>query len=123
MKKYVENIIPVVVIVLLILGFAMLVGSKVHAQNVEEARREQREAMESIYISNVRERLAEKGFCNSGVNMTKETNEAGEWEYTVIIYNHSFAWMEEATKADFERELADMGSSNLGKISLSLLAR
>ena len=123
MKKYFENIIPAAVIVLLILGFAMLVGGKVHAQNAEAARREQREAMESIYISNVREQLAEKGFCNSGVNMTKETNEAGEWEYTVIIYHHSFAWMDETVKADFERELTDIGSSTLGKISLSLLAR
>lgn len=123
MKKYMENIIPAVVILLLILIFALLVGRKVYAQSVEEACIAQREAMESAYITAIKGELSEVGFCNSGVNMTKATNDEGEWEYTVTIYHRSFEWMEETARIKLEKELAGMGSDDLGKISLSLLAR
>lgn len=123
MKKYMENIIPAAIILLLIIVFALLVERKVHAQNAEAAVREQRETMESLYITSVKEELAEAGFANSGVNMTKATGENGEWEYTVVIYHRSFAWMEEDAKAVMETELEEMGSGSLGKISLTLLER
>lgn len=123
MKKYMDTIIPVAVIAVLVAVFAVLIGSKVYAQSVETAQREQREARESAYLSVIKEELKEAGFNNSGVNMTKVTNEEGEWEYTVTIYHRSFEWMETADKAAMEQRLADMGSSTLGKISLELLAR
>ncbi len=123
MRKHMETIIPTVVIVLLILTFAVLVGNKVHAMSLEEAHKQQREALESNYIATMREVLEQKGFYNSGVNMTKATNEDGEWEYTVIIYNHSFEWMEDLTKGELEEELVMIGEDSLGKISLSLLVR
>lgn len=123
MKKYMENVIPAIVIAVLIIIFALLVGRKIYAQNVEEAYRAQREAMESIYITTIKDELSEAGFCNSGVNMTKATNDEGEWEYTVTIYHRSFEWMEENARIQMEEELAEMGHENLGKISLSLLSR
>ena len=123
MKKYMKNIIPAAIILLLIIIFALPVGRKVHAQNAEEAVREQREAMESLYITSVKEELAEAGFVNSGVNMTKATGENGEWEYTVVIYHRSFEWMEEEAKRNMQNELEEMGSGSLGKISLTLLER
>lgn len=123
MRKHMENIIPAVVIVLLILAFAVLVGSKVQAACLEEARNLQREALESTYVVTMRGVLEENGFYNSGVNMTKATNEEGEWEYTVIIYNRSFEWMEDLAREELEKELVMIGEDSLGKISLDLLAR
>lgn len=123
MKKYMENIIPAAIILLLIILFALLVGRKVYAQSMETAAMEQREAMESIYITAIKEELYDAGFTNSGVNMTKATNENGEWEYTVVIFHHSFEWMEENVKENMEDRLEKMGAENLGKISLTLLAR
>lgn len=123
MKKYMENIIPAAIILLLILLFALLVGRKVYAQSMETVVREQREAMESIYITSIKDELGKVGFTNSGVNMTKATNENGEWEYTVVIYHRSFEWMEANAKDDLENRLEEMGAENLGKISLTLLAR
>lgn len=123
MRKHMENIIPAVVIVLLILVFALLVGNKVYAESVEAARTEQREVLESTYLTTMRGVLEESGFYNSGVNMTKATNEEGEWEYTVIIYNRSFEWMEDLAREELEEELVMMGEDSLGKISLDLLAR
>ncbi len=123
MKKYMENIIPAVIIFLLIILFALLVGKKIYAQSVEAAAREQREAMESIYITAIKDELGEVGFANSGVNMTKATNESGEWEYTVVIFHRSFEWMEASAKEDLANRLEEMGVENLGKISLTLLAR
>lgn len=123
MRKHLEHIIPAAVIGLLVIVFALLVGSKVYAQNEEEARREHREAVESAYITTVKEQLRAEGFSNSGVNMTKATNESGEWEYTVTIYHRSFEWMEDNDRADLEKKLAEMGSNSLGKISLDLLTR
>ena len=79
--------------------------------------------MESTYIAEVKETLRDSGFVNSGVNLTKETNASGDWEYTLVIYNRSFDWMEETVRADLEKELADMANDELGKISLALLAR
>ncbi len=123
MRKHMENIIPAVVIVILILVFALLVGNKVYAESVEAARTEQREALESTYIATMREVLEERGFYNSGVNMTKVTNEEGEWEYTVTIYNRTFEWMEDLAKEELEENLISTGEGSLGEISLSLLAR
>lgn len=123
MRKHMENIIPAVVIVLLILVFALLVGNKVYAESVEAARTEQREVLESTYLTTMRGVLEENGFYNSGVNMTKATNEEGEWEYTVIIYNRSFEWMEDLAREELEKELVMIGEDSLGKISLDLLVR
>lgn len=123
MRKHMENIIPAVVIVLLILVFALLVGNKVYAESVEAARTEQREVLESTYLTTMRDVLEENGFYNSGVNMTKATDEEGEWEYTVIIYNRSFEWMEDLAREELEKELVMIGEDSLGKISLDLLVR
>lgn len=123
MKKYLEHIIPAIVIIFLIAVFAMFVGTKVHAKTMEAAIREQRENMESTYITAVKSELQANGFMNSGVNMTKATNETGEWEYTVFIYHRSFEWMEADDKVALEKELEVLGSESLGKISLRLVAR
>lgn len=122
MKKYINKMIPVAVITVLVVVFVVLIGGKVYAKSVESAERERREQMESIYITMLRDELKQDGFDNSGVNMTKVTNAEGEWEYTVIIYNSSFAWMDDAEQSILEKQLADMGSETLGKISLDLLA-
>lgn len=123
MRKNMENIIPAAAVVIMILVFAFLAGQKVYGQTIERVERERRDAMESTYIAEVKETLRDSGFVNSGVNLTKETNASGDWEYTLVIYNRSFDWMEETVRADLEKELADMANDELGKISLALLAR
>jgi len=123
MRKNMENIIPAAAVVIMILVFAFLAGQKVYGQTIERVERERRDAMESTYIAEVKETLRDSGFVNSGVNLTKETNASGDWEYTLVIYNRSFDWMEETVRADLEKELADMANDELGKISLALLSR
>lgn len=123
MRKNMENIIPAAAVVIMILVFAFLAGQKVYGQTIERVERERRDAMESTYIAEVKETLCDSGLVNSGVNLTKETNASGDWEYTLVIYNRSFDWMEETVRADLEKELADMANDELGKISLALLAR
>ena len=123
MRKNIENIIPAAAVVIMILVFAFLAGQKVYGQTIERVERERRDAMESTYIAEVKETLRDSGFVNSGVNLTKETNASGDWEYTLVIYNRSFDWMEETVRADLEKELADMANDELGKISLALLSR
>ena len=123
MRKNMENIIPAAAVVIMILVFAFLAGQKVYGQTIERVERERRDAMESTYIAEVKETLRDSGFVNSGVNLTKETNASGDWEYTLVIYNRSFDWMEETVRADLEKELVDMANDELGKISLALLAR
>lgn len=123
MRKNMENIIPAAAVIIMILVFALLAGQKVYGQTVEKVERERRDALESTYITEVKETLRENGFVNSGVNLTKETNAIGEWEYTLTVYNRSFDWMEKDSKTELEKELVDMGSENLGKISLALLSR
>ena len=123
MRKNIENIIPAAAVVIMILVFAFLAGQKVYGQTIERVERERRDAMESTYIAEVKETLRDSGFVNSGVNLTKETNASGDWEYTLVIYNRSFDWMEDGVRADLEKELADMANDELGKISLALLSR
>lgn len=123
MKKYMENVIPAVFVLLVIIVFALLAGRKIYGESIEQARMEHRETLESTYISGVKAMLTESGFSNSGVNMTKATNEDGEWEYTVTIYNRSFEWMEDEAREEMQNELVGMGNSSLGKISLTLLVR
>ncbi|MBQ7833175.1 MAG: hypothetical protein IJ336_06330 [Lachnospiraceae bacterium] len=123
MRKNMENIIPAAAVVIMILVFAFLAGQKVYGQTIERVERERRDAMESTYIAEVKETLRDSGFVNSGVNLTKETNASGDWEYTLVIYNRSFDWMEDGVRADLEKELADMANDELGKISLALLSR
>lgn len=122
MRKNMNKIIPGTVICILVFIFVMLIGGKVYAGSLEQAECERREQMESIYITTIREELKAAGFDNSGVNMTKATNAEGEWEYTVVIYHRSFAWMDDLEQCGLEKRLADMGSDTLGKISLDLLA-
>ena len=122
MRKHMDVIIPAAGIGLLVMVFALLIGGKVHAKSVEAAEREQRERMESTYISMIKDELENRGFSNSGVNMTKATDEEDEWEYTVTVYHHSFEWMDVNEQKIFEKELENMGSGSLGKISLDLLA-
>ena len=123
MRNNMENIIPAAAVVIMILVFAFLAGQKVYGQTIERVERERRDAMESTYIAEVKETLRDSGFVNSGVNLTKETNASGDWEYTLVIYNRSFDWMEDGVRADLEKELADMANDELGKISLALLSR
>ncbi len=123
MTKSMKNIIIAIMIGVPVVLFALLLGSKVYAQSVEEARTEHREALESTYITTIRTMLDERGFENSGVNMTKVTNEWGEWEYTVTVYHDSFAWMEDAGKEELGNKLTETGEGSLGKISLTLLSR
>ena len=123
MRKYMDMIIPAAVIGVLVLVFAMLIGTKAYANSVEVAEREQREANESVYLNLVKDELQAEGFSNCGVNMTKETNEDGEWEYTVVVYHRSFEWMDETDAMTLEQRLEYAGSDSLGKISLDLLVR
>lgn len=123
MKKYMDMIIPTVVIGVLVLVFAMLIGTKAYANSVEVAEREQREANESVYLKLIKDELQAEGFSNCGVNMTKETNEDGEWEYTVVVYHRSFEWMDAAEELTLEQKLESVGSNSLGKISLDLMVR
>lgn len=123
MRKYMDMIIPAVVISVLVLIFAMLIGTKAYANSVEVAERAQREANESVYLNLIKDELRAEGFSNCGVNMTKETNEDGEWEYTVVVYHRSFEWMDEAAAMTLEQKLENAGSDSLGKISLDLLVR
>ena len=122
MKKNLVKLIPATVVGISILVFVILIGGKVYAQSVEAAEREQRELMESRYISVLKEELTDRGYANSGVNMTKQTDENGEWEYTVTVYHRSFAWMNNNKQQELENMLEDMGTNSLGKISLNLLA-
>ena len=123
MRKYMDMIIPAVVIGVLVLVFAMLIGTKAYANSMEAAERAQREANESVYLNLVKDELQAEGFSNCGVNMTKETNENGEWEYTVVVYHRSFEWMDETDAMTLEQKLENAGSDSLGKISLDLLVR
>ena len=115
--------IPAVVTGILVFAFALMIGSKVHATNMEEAERLQREVAERNYITEVKAVLDEEGFANSGINMTKATDDAGDWEYTVIVYHTSVQWMEAADKAELETFMENMGKDTLGKISFILLSR
>lgn len=123
MRKYMDMIIPTAVIGVLVLVFAMLIGTKAYANSMEAAERAQREANESVYLNLVKDELQAEGFSNCGVNMTKETNENGEWEYTVVVYHSSFEWLDEADAMTLEQKLENAGSDSLGKISLDLLVR
>ncbi len=123
MRKYMDMIILAAVIGVLVLVFAMLIGTKAYANSVEAAKRAQREANESVYLNLVKDELQAEGFSNCGVNMTKETNADGEWEYTVVVYHRSFEWLDEADALALEQKLEGAGSNSLGKISLDLLAR
>lgn len=123
MRKYMDMIIPAVVIGVLVLVFAMLIGTKAYANSMEAAERAQREANESVYLNLIKDELQAEGFSNCGVNMTKETNEDGEWEYTVVVYHRSFEWLDEAHAMTLEQKLENAGSDSLGKISLDLLVR
>lgn len=123
MRKYMDMIIPAVVIGVLVLVFAMLIGTKAYANSMEAAERARREVSESVYLKLVKDELQAEGFSNCGVNMTKETNEDGEWEYTVVVYHRSFEWMDETDAFALEQKLENAGSDSLGKISLDLMVR
>lgn len=123
MKKQSDIIIFGTFTVVLVIIASLLFGMKAYGKSVEATMQAEREAMEREYLAEIKAVLQENGFQNSGVNMTKESDEDGRWEYDVVIYNPSFEWMNPDKAEKIENTLAEGRAEEFGKISLTLLAR
>ncbi len=123
MKKQSDIIVLGMFTVVLVIIASLLFGMKAYGKSVEATMQAQREAMEREYLAEIKAVLQENGFQNSGVNMTKESDEDGRWKYDVVIYNPSFEWMNPDKEEEIENMLAEWREEEFGKISLTLLAR
>lgn len=89
MRNLKEITITSIITVILVLIIAFCISGTVLSQNKGASRVEEQyyHAMEQEYVQGIRGLLEEKGYRNSGVTMTRVTEEDGTREYTVTIYH------------------------------------
>ncbi len=86
--------------VLLIVITVFFMGETVESQAKSKLKAESSiyHEMEKEYLKNTRTILKEKGYENSGINMTKTIDEEGNRTYTVKIHNSKINALGEAEK-------------------------
>ena len=91
---------------LMIMAFMMMTLS-VNATQSKRLQHENEyyEELEDSYVKELREELADRGFRNAGITMTKIFYEDGSREYTVKIHHKR---MERLTKQEQDNLLADL---------------
>lgn len=94
----------VLVCVFLLTGTAK--GQSKDALMVEE---EYYQILEEGYVRRIRDCLEEKGFCNSGVTLTKTVEATGERSYEILIHHKRLFRLTEAQQERLFTEIEEMG--------------
>lgn len=92
MRIFRSLIFTIVISAALILVTAFCVSGTVQSQSRHAAEEEERyyKEMEEIYVSEIRAFLADAGYRDSGIMMTKIIDEEGGRDYTVTIHHDKF---------------------------------
>lgn len=117
-KKAIERIVLAAIAVLFIFFlFSMVSKGAKNRRNALEI--EERENCESEFIARSREYLNAKGYGFAGVNLTKATNEDGEYEYSLLLCHERFTAMNDDTEFLLKRDLEGIKKEcSLGRMEI-----
>ena len=96
-------LLAVVMVMAVFFIFSMVSKGAKNRRNALEI--EERENCESEFIARSREYLTGKGYGFAGVNLTKVTNDAGEYEYHLLLCHERFAMMNDDAEFLIKRDL------------------
>ena len=107
---------------IMVLTGAVCLVADADEKRVERVRNEEIDRCESEYIGSVKTVLAGHGLKNSGVTVTKIT-EDGIRDYSVNIYNGKLSCFEENEIANIEKEIRGLDTSfTEGEFEISFLS-
>lgn len=90
----------------LVLVFVLLTSGRVMSQEKQVAAdRAGLQKLEQEYVREIRDYLAEKGYANSGVNLTCVTEADGGRNYQVAIYHSRIEKLDEIQKQELYAEI------------------
>lgn len=93
----------------LVLVFVLLISGRAMSQEKQVvADREGLQKLEQEYIREIRDYLAEKGYANSGVNLTCVTEADGDRNYQVAIYHKRIEKLDEIQKKELFEEIEEL---------------
>lgn len=95
--------------IVLVVVFLLLASANVMSQEKQvTADREGLQKLEQEYIREIRDYLAEKGYANSGVNLTCVTEADGDRNYRVEIYHRRIEKLSEMQKKELFEEIEEL---------------
>ena len=103
-KSFLGTVFLLVIISIFFMGGTVESQAKTKLKAESQAYRQ----MEKEYLKRTREVLKEKGFADSGVNLTKIIDESGKRTYTVKIHNSKINALEEEEKDDLLESLENV---------------
>lgn len=97
--------------------FTMITKGAKNRRNALEI--EERENCESEFIARSREYLNNKGYGFAGVNLTKSTNDEGEYEYSLLLCHERFGTMNDDAEFILKRDLEGIKKEcSLGRMEI-----
>lgn len=103
-KNFWETALLLVIIAAFLMGGTL----EIQAETKRKAESQAYHEMEKDYLRHTREVLKEKGFADSGVNLTKIIDESGKRTYTVKIHNSKINALEEEEKDNLLKSLKNV---------------
>lgn len=110
-KSWTDRIMWGLAAVALAMAAVLCIAESIKSQAADtlEAQEEYYEQLEREYISQVRGFLAEQGYCNSGVTLSRIVDAEGQRSYRVLIYHGAIDRLEEEALTELLRQTEDMG--------------
>ncbi len=107
MKKTIcVAVLGLIIVLATFMGMRIVTGA-VERDNMKVQMR-LRDEYEKESISEIKGILEEYGLRNSGVNLTKSTEDREVWDYSLVIYNDSLKYLSESDKMDLAARLDEI---------------
>lgn len=121
-RKNCSKVIFQIVVVTLILMASSFTVLTVRSQSAAECLMSQElyKDTEKEFRSRVNEILNESHCSYSGINMTRIVEVSGERNYTLLIHNHYFEFLEEAQMTDLKEKLVQLSAEYQQKLGGSI---
>lgn len=110
-KSWADRVIWGLAAIMLSMTAAMCITGSIRSQAADTLRAQEAyyEQLEREYIGQVRSFLAEQGYRNSGVTLSRIVDGEGQRSYKVLIHHGAIVRLEEEALAELLEQVRDMG--------------
>lgn len=110
-KSWTDRTIWGLAAIMLAMTAAMCIAGSIKSQAADTLRAQEAyyEQLEREYIGQVRSFLAEQGYRNSGVTLSRIVDGEGQRSYKVLIYHGAIVRLEEEALTELLEQVGDLG--------------
>lgn len=110
-KSWADRMMWGLAAVMLAMAAAMCITGSIRSQAADTLRAQEAyyEQLEREYIGQVRSFLAEQGYRNSGVTLSRIVDEDGQRSYRVLIHHSAISRLDEKALAELLRQAQELG--------------